>query len=456
MSATGHVKPMNYAIVGLNHRSAAVSIREQLAINETRLQEALTRAAHSQEIHEAVILSTCNRVEFYTASTNPARAMTALWNIIEEICDLESGSWQKFRPYLYDFQGDDAIKHLFRVASSLDSMVLGEPQILGQLKTAYQLALKHSAVGRYLGRGMERAFSTAKRVRTQTRLGASGVSVSYVAVQLAEKIFGSLKDKSVLLVGAGDMAELAARHLITHGATRPVIANRSLNRAQVLADALGGSARTLEALPELLISADIVITSTGATRPILQRNTLAGIMRARKYRNLFLIDIAVPRDIDTSAGDLDNVYLYDIDDLEQIVASNLEGRRREADQAENIVLHEVNRFKRWYEEADIVPTVVAMRNSVHDTRELELERALSKLGHLSERDLKVVRKLAHNLTNKFLHTPTTTLKRRASQGMATQEVVDVVHELFALPSEEPVSAKDLDTEGATPSRKPTS
>lgn len=446
---------MRYAIVGLNHRSAAVSIREQLALNEDRLQEALTRAANSGEIPEAVILSTCNRVEFYTAAHQPAHAMGALWRIVEEVCDLGRGSWGKFRPYLYDFQNDEAIRHLFRVAASLDSMVLGEPQILGQLKDAYQTALEHSAVGRYLGRGMERAFSTAKRVRTMTRIGASGVSVSYVAVQLAEKIFGTLKDKSVLLVGAGDMAELAARHLITHGATRPVIANRSLPRAQTLAESLGGTARTLEALPELLIAADIVITSTGATRPILQRSTLAGIMRARKYKPLFLIDIAVPRDVEAAAGDLDNVYLYDIDDLEKIVASNLEERRREAEQAESIVMHEVERFRRWYEEADILPTVMALREHHHQIKDRELERALARLGHLSERDQLVVRKLAHALTNKMLHAPTVNLKAMASEGAATQEVVDVVHALHALPQEAPVEASRLDTEGATPSREAT-
>jgi glutamyl-tRNA reductase len=435
---------MQYAVLGLNHRSAAVSIREQLALNDARLREALSRAASSPQIPEAVILSTCNRVEFYTASPQPQEAVGALWSIVEEVCGLHKESLRAFRPHLYDLQGDEAVRHLFRVASSLDSLVLGEAQILGQLKDAYQKAAEHQTVGRYLGRGMERAFSTAKRVRTETRLGASGVSIAYVAVQLAEKIFGTLRDKAVLLIGAGDMAELAARHLLQHGATRPVIANRSLDRAQALAESLGGTARQLEALPELLLAADIVITSTGSDRPILRRDTLQGIMRARKYRPLFLIDIAVPRDIEAAAGDLDNVYLYDIDDLEQIVASNLEDRRREAAQAEQIVQDEVERFRRWNEEADIVPTVVALRKHVTEIKDAELEEVLGKLKHLSEKDQQLVRTLGHRLANKFLHSPTVNLKRRASERQVNQDHLDLLRALFDLPDEAPISPDKLD------------
>ncbi len=432
---------MHYGIVGLNHKTASVSIREQIALSSNQLQDALNHASRSVHIPETVILSTCNRVEFYTASPNPGTTNTALWNIVEEVCQLPRGSFKNFRPYLYDFNDNDAIRHLFRVACSLDSMVLGEPQILGQLKSAYQTAVKANTVGHYLGRGMERAFRIAKRVRTETQIGASGVSISYVAAQLAQKIFGSLHNKSILLVGAGDMAELAARHLVAQGASRPVIANRSLGRAQTLADALGGTARTLEALPELLIGTDIVITSTGATRPILQRNTLAGIMRARKYRPLFLIDIAVPRDIESAAGDLDNVYLYDIDDLEQIVAANKKERQSEADKAETIVTDEVERFRQWCEEADVVPTIVAMRKHFHSVKDQELEKAITRLAHLNARDQKAVQALAHALTNKLLHTPTMQLKRQAANKTITQESVDLIHSLFDLPEEdEPASS----------------
>ncbi len=424
---------MSYVLLGLNHRTASVSIREQLALGDGRLAVALEKARRHDDIQEAVILSTCNRVEFYAAAKNTGQAAAAIWNILEDTCQLGRNAWTRFQPHLYQLEGQQAVHHLFRVASSLDSMVVGEPQILGQLKGAFEKATEAESVGKLLGRGMTRAFSAAKRVRTDTEIGKSGVSVSYVAAQLAQKIFGSLAGKAVLLVGAGEMAELAARNLAAQGATRTTIANRSLDRAQALAARLGGTARPLEALPELLISADIVITSTGASQPILHRRSLAGIMRARKYRPLFLIDIAVPRDVEPAAGDLDNVYLYDVDDLEQVVATNMASRQREAQMAESIIEEEVSSFMSWVDQTDIFPTIVAMRERCIAVKDAEVERALAKLAHLDERDRKVIAQMAHALTNKILHRPTTTLKRRAAEGTANREVVDLVHELFDLP-----------------------
>ncbi len=424
---------MNYLVLGLNHRTASVSIREQLALGEARLGEALASVVGNEDLREAVILSTCNRVEIYASARHPARALPAAWGILERVCDLGERSFDRFRPHLYELRDEAAVKHLFRVASSLDSMVVGEPQILGQLKTAYAAASEAGAVGQYLGRGMTRAFSAAKRVRTETKIAESGVSVSYVAAQLAQKIFGSLAGKSVLLVGAGEMAELAARHLSAQGATRTTIANRSLDRAQALAATLGGTARPLEALPELLIEADIVITSTGAREPILHRKSLAGIMRARKYRPLFLIDIAVPRDVEPSAGELDNVYLYDVDDLEQVVAANLATRQKEAQVAEAIVQEEVASFMRWVDQSNVTPTITAMRQKAVEIKDAELERTLGKLEHLSERDRQLIAQMAHSLTNKLLHSPTVMLKRKASEGIATRDVVELIHDLFELP-----------------------
>lgn len=423
---------MSYVLLGLSHRTASVDIREKLALNESRMRDALELVRQDEDLEEAVILSTCNRVEFYGVARHPARAQAAAWRVLERACGLTQGSQERFRRHLYRFEDAEAINHLFRVASSLDSMVVGEPQILGQLKDAFSDASDAGVVGQFLNRGMAKAFSAAKRVRTETRVAEAGVSVSYVAAQLAQKIFGSLSGKSVLLVGAGEMAELAARNLVAQGATHTTIANRSLDRAQALATKLGGAARPLEALPELLIKADIVITSTGATEPILHRRSLAGIMRARKYRQLFLIDIAVPRDVEPSAGDLDGVYLFTVDDLKEVVAENVAARQKEAQRAERILTEEVQRFMRWVDQTDIVPTVVAMREHVNALKDAELERALAKLSHLSGRDRKVVEQLAHALTNKFLHTPTVRLKRRSAEGTATRELVEVVNDLFEL------------------------
>lgn len=427
---------MEYGVVGLSHRTAEVAIREKLAFGGDRLDAALARLKTTPDVPEAVILSTCNRVEFYTVASAQSAAVQSVWSVVEDVLSLDAGSYSRFRPHLYDLRGDDALRHLFRVAASLDSMVVGEPQILGQLKDAYRKANEASTVGRYLGRGMERAFSAAKRVRTETEIGSANVSVASVAAQLAGRIFGNLRGKQVLLVGAGEMAEQAAKHLAGHGALAPTIANRSLDRARALADSLDGSARPLETLPELLLTADIVITSTGSSEPILHRSSLSGIMRARKYRSLFLIDIAVPRDVDPEAGELDNVYLYDVDDLEQVVAANLQVRSQEAERAESIVQDELRSFSRWLQSADVAPTIVALRSHVTGVKDAELEKVLAKLGHLDERDRKIVQAFAHSLTNKVLHAPTVALKSRAQSGKASQELLEHARELFGLPDEE--------------------
>lgn len=423
---------MEYAVFGVNHRTAPLAIRERLALSGSRLEEALRRLRASGALEEVVILSTCNRVELYVATQDRQASWQAVAGVLEEVCELGGGARDEFERHMYKLWGLDALGHLFRVASSLDSMVLGEPQILGQLKTAYAASAEVGSVGPRLNRAMHRAFSAAKRVRTETQIGEGGVSVAYVAAQLAERIFGSLRGRAVLLVGAGEMAELAARHLKDAGTSQLVIANRSLERAQALADTLQGVAHPLEELPHLLEVADIVITSTGSPRALLRRRHLQTIMRARKHRPLFMIDIAVPRDIEPACGELDNVYLYDVDDLQQVVADNIAERRREADSAQSIVTEEVERFVQWLGEADVVPTVVALRERFHAVREQEVERALRRLQHLDERDRRAVEALAQALTNKLLHQPSMTLKRYAQEGGATPELLDTVHELFQI------------------------
>ena len=424
---------MQYAVIGLNHKTASVAVREQLALGGDRLEAALEACRASEAIAEAVVLSTCNRVELYTVSRRPGQLMSAVQKVLCDVSGIPHREAERFTSHLYDHRDLDALRHMFRVASSLDSMVIGESQIMGQLKEAFATATEEQTVGRYLGRAMTRAFAVAKRVRTETRINEGGVSVSFVASQLAGKIFSDLHNRSVLLVGAGEMAELAAKNLAASGASRIAVANRSIGRAEALAGRLGGVAHPLEALPELLINSDIVISSTGASRPILHRSALAKIVRARQYRPLFIIDIAVPRDVEPSAGELDGVFLYDVDDLQEVAAANMAARRREARVAEKLVEEEVARFVGWLEEADVVPTIVALRQQFTAVKDAELERFFSgKLGHLDARDQQAVQALTHSIINKLLHPPTVNLKRCARNDAMGREAVESLQALFEL------------------------
>ncbi|MEL6180648.1 MAG: glutamyl-tRNA reductase, partial [Myxococcota bacterium] len=421
---------MQYAVIGLNHKTAPVAVREQLALGSDRLQAALEACRRSEVLSETVVLSTCNRVELYTVSRRPGQVMSTVLNLLCEVCQIAPRDAERFKRHLYDHRDRDALRHLFRVASSLDSMVIGESQIMGQLKDAFAAAHESRTVGRYLGRAMTRAFGVGKRVRTETRVGEGGISVSYVAAQLAGKIFSDLRNRSVLLVGAGDMAEDAAKNLAANGASRIAVANRTIGKAEALAGRLGGVAHPLEAVTELLINSDIVIYSTSAERPILHRSTLAKIVRARQYRPLFIIDIAVPRDVEPAAGELDGIYLYDVDDLREVATANEAARRREAQVAEKLVAEEVDRFIGWLDEADVVPTIVALREQFTAVKNTELERFLgTKLNHLAERDQKAVQALAHSIINKLLHPPTVNLKRCARNDVMGREAVDALQML---------------------------
>jgi glutamyl-tRNA reductase len=411
-------------VVGLSHRTAPVEVRERVAFSEEALPAALKQAVALPGVGEAMIVSTCNRVELY-AGAEEADACDKLSHFFIEQRALAAS----LRTHLYRHDGEAAVLHLFRVASSLDSMVLGEPQILGQVKAAFALAAEQGTVGQLLGKLLPRAFSVAKRVRTETDIARSSASIASAAVDLAQQIFGSLKGRQVLVVGAGKMGALSARHLQQSiGNGELTVVNRTQARADALALALGGKAGAWEDLDALLGKADIVICSTGATEPIIGRARVEKVMKARRGRWLFFIDIAVPRDVAREVGEIENVYLYDVDGLEEVVAANRAGRAREADQAERMVQEEVRRFAALEKTAGVVPVIKAVRAHFHAVALAEAERTLAKLG---EGNRQQVTALAEAIANKLLHPALTALKTDDGEKLAAALV-----ELFGLTLEE--------------------
>jgi len=354
---------MKFQLIGVNHKTAPVEVRERLAIPEAHLPEALRRLAGHPGVEEGIILSTCNRVEVLTQTKNGA---VDLRGFLRDYFPLKPSEYE---PHLYEYGESEAVRHLFRVTSSLDSMVVGEPQILGQVKEAYATARAVGVVHSQLDLLLTRAFAVAKRVRTETAVGSSAVSVASVAVELAKKIFGSLQGKHVYLVGAGKMSELAARHLIAHGAESIFVANRTYDRAQQLAAKFDGQAILFEQLYETCDRADIVITSTGAPHAIFRREHGELFLARRKNRPMFFIDIAVPRDVDPEMNRLDGIFVYDIDDLQQAVTSHVDDRRKEADRAEAIITAEVERFKARLQTLDVVPTIVSLQDHLETIRQ---------------------------------------------------------------------------------------
>jgi glutamyl-tRNA reductase len=372
-------------------------------------------------------------VEVIFVAGDPAAAAVAVRGFLFAKSGLADAEAQQ---YSYLYQGKDAVEHLYNVAASLDSMVVGEPQILGQLKQAYREALEHKTTGVILNRLLHKSFSVAKRVRTETNIGGSAVSISYAAVQLAKKILGNLQDKSVLLVGAGEMAELAAEHLVRQGIGRVIVANRTLERAVKLAHRFNGTAVGLAELTTQLAEVDILVSSTGATDLILTKDQVKPLMRQRKNRPLFLIDIAVPRDLDPELNDLDNVYLYDIDDLKNVVDVNKAEREKEALRAEGIVAEEVVKFGQWLEGMEIAPTITAIRQKANGIREAEVAKTLSTLKSLSESERRSVEMLANALVNKLLHEPMIFLKNSAPHDNPALKLA-IVRQLFGLDKESP-------------------
>src|SRR5512134_1139354 len=416
-------------IVGMNHRSAPVEVRERLAFPADTVGHALRGLVERDGIAEGVILSTCNRVEVCVLAaqgyqgTDSVKEFLSAWHAIPK---------PELSAYLYHLIGEEAVRHLFRVSSSLDSMVLGEPQILGQVKDAYGYACEFKSIGPVLDKFYTKAFSVAKRVRTETKVASSAVSVSYAAVELAKKILGDLADKTVMLIGAGEMCELAARHLLSAGAKGILVTNRTFERAVRLAEEFDGTPVRYEELAVHLKRADIILSSTGAPHFILKREDVEEVIRIRRNRPMFFIDMAVPRDVDPDVNEIDNVYVYDIDDLNNVIETNLEERQREAAKAEEIVVAEVAMFQRWLESQQVTPTIVSLRRKFEEVKQAEVAKALSALGAEDPKTRKVVESLASSILNKVLHPPISSLKKDVD-GRDVTELVSTVRELFDLP-----------------------
>lgn len=437
---------MRYLVVGCNHRSANVAFRERLAFSSESLPSVL-REIHAQPtIHEALILSTCNRVEVYAITNKLGHASRDIRQFLSRhsgivLSDLE--------PVLYQYEDAQALKHIFRVASSMDAMVVGEAQIGGQVKDAYAIAAKTRAIGPLLSRGMHRAFSTAKRIRQETEIARHPVSVSSVAADLAAHVFGDLSLTIVLVIGAGEMAELAVKHLISDGAKEVRITNRTPERAVQLARSMEAQAFPFEELEKQLHLADIVLTSTGSPKPIIHRSLLAEVMRARKQRPLFFIDIAVPRDVEREVGDLDNVYLFDMDDLEQVAAKNLRERRKELKQGECIIEQEVQVFEDWLRKQDAVPVIKQLRRHFSEVVRAETSHLAQILhcsnGHTTfQQRQDLLENMAHSIVSKLLHEPSMVLKKHAQSPDGTF-LAKAVRQLFQLPEPSEIPEETRET-----------
>jgi glutamyl-tRNA reductase len=398
---------MNLVLVGISHKTAPVEVREKLVIPEPRLKEALVALKSGHGLEEGMILSTCNRVEVLVSTSDIPDGVRQVKNFISDFHQLSEDFLQKF---LYDFTRVDAIKHIFRVASSLDSMVLGEPQILGQVKNAFSQAQSAGTAGSVLNQLMSKAFFVAKRVRSETGIASSAVSISYAAVELAKKIFNELTGKTVLILGAGKMSELAARHLTSSGISHVLVWNRTYQRALDLAEVFRGEAIRPEELFKHIERADIIISSTGADNFILNKADGERLIHFRKNRPVFIIDIAVPRDVDPEINKVNNVFLYDIDDLRNVVDANLKQRQREAQFAEEIVREEVESFVNSARVVDLAPTIVSIRTHWESIRQQELAKNKNRLGELTEDQQAAVENLTQNLLNKLLHGPISELK----------------------------------------------
>jgi len=419
---------MNLTLLGINHRTAPVEVRERMNIPEARLAEAVSDLAHRAGIREGMILSTCNRVEVATSAEDEVDAESVIRRFLADHHHCDLGQYAHF---FYRLRQQDLVKHLFRVACSLDSMILGEPQILGQLKQAYATARAVGAMNGSLNEVVNQALAVARRVRRETALGSAAVSVSYAAVELAKKIFGGLQGKTVFVVGAGKMSELAAKHLLSSGAGNILVSNRTYERAVELAAAFHGKPVPWEELYEQLSSADIVISSTGSPETIIQKNQVERVMGLRRNRPMFFVDIAVPRDVDPAVNELDNVYVYDIDDLGHVVEANKKQREREAVWAEEIVLMEVQRTVKRLASRDVVPTIVALEERLNRIRTVEMERYQGRLATLNPEQRQAVEALTRGMMNKILHGPITELKSGAGEP-ENAALVRLIHKIFGL------------------------
>jgi glutamyl-tRNA reductase len=415
-------------LLGVNHKTTPVEVREKIALSNG-YEEPLAALTKIVGLKEYYLLSTCNRVELLLVAEAES-------NVEEDIIDFLFGdmvSRNDCRQYLYLLYDKDAVHHLFMVAASLDSMVVGEAQILGQLKDAYRHAAHFGCTGPLLNKLIHRAFSVAKRVRTETAIGSSAVSISYAAVQLAKKIFGNLADKNVLLVGAGEMAELAAEHLVGQGVGSVTVANRTLSRAVDLAKRFKGKAVSITELVSQLEHVDIIISSTGAKEIILHKDQVKSVMRSRMNRSLFFIDIAVPRDLDPELNEIANVYLYDIDDLSNVVEINKSERDKEAVKATRIVDEEMLKFERWFLGLAVTPTIQALKEKMDGIGQSELDRTLARMPDMTDSDRENITRMVAAITSKILHDPLMYLKSESCAGRDNSDLkVTTIRELFGL------------------------
>jgi glutamyl-tRNA reductase len=419
--------------VGLSHQTAPVEIREQLALAEDAVPAGLRTLCPDNGCGpayalEGAILSTCNRLEVYAIVESADCGQQDLRDYLSKVSDTPRAV---FDPHLQVRQGELAVEHLCEVACGLDSMVLGESQIQGQVTQAYQLALAHGAAGPVINSLFRAAIQAGKRARTETAINEHATSISHVAVELAAQIFDDLATKTAVLIGAGEMAELAAKNLVDHGAGHLLVVNRSAGRAASLAKKFGGEALGWDHLTQALWRSDIVITSTAAPHAILRRDTVDAAMHMRRNRPLFIVDIAVPRDVEPAVGDLNNVFLYDIDDLQQVIASNLAQRRRQIPRVQSIIEEEVANFLDWFHARGVVPTIVDLRQHMDLIRETELEWAMHKLEHLSEQERSVILAFSRRLVNKILHQPTVRLKQQGN-GRQAYQYTEAVRDLFGI------------------------
>lgn len=419
---------MPITLLGLNHKTAPVELRERLNLPENAVEECL-RVLH-ERFPEGLLYSTCNRFEVVSHQENADAAREQLIDFISRQRNLPR---EDFENCLYFYTGPDAIRHVFRVASSLDSMVVGEPQILGQVKQFFSLAQKEKSIGMFLNSLMERAFMVAKKVRTETQIANNPVSVSSVAVELASKIFSDLKGKTALIVGAGKMSVLSIRHLQSHGIHTILVTNRTFHKAAEIAEEVKGRAVPFEDLAECLVESDIVISSTGSREFIIRHEHIQKAMALRKNRPIFLIDIAVPRDIDPQINKMDNVFLYDIDDLKIVVEKNRKEREKEAEKAEQIVKHEAELFWSKLKSLDIAPTIREIQSHVESLRASEMQKTMKKLGSLTDDQKKAIDQLTSSLTSKILQSSYSELRQLANQPDGVEKI-ELIRKLFRIDS----------------------
>lgn len=415
---------MTLLAIGINYHTAPVSIRERLAFSKENLHTSLQELLNIKDIHEAAILSTCNRTEFYCTSTSTDQHALIEWIAYNKHIDRAD-----FLPYLYCHTDHELIRHIFRVACGLDSMILGEPQILGQMKSAYHAASAAGTLGKQLGKLFQSTFSAAKKVRTDTAIGSSPISVAFAAVQLAQQIFNDLSEQTALLIGAGEIIELTARHLTQHNIGKLIIANRTYNNAHTLASQFNGYAIDLKELPNHLAEADIVISSTGSTLPILGKGRVESALKKRKHKPIFMVDLAVPRDIEAEVEQLRDVYLYTVDDLQHTIDANMNSRRLAAEQAEEIIDTQVEHFLSWLRAQGAQSTIKEYRIYAEQTRDEVLLKTLKLVNNGMPAEEALTR-LAYLLTNKLTHIPSTQLKIAAENER--DDLIIAAREIFKL------------------------